>query len=107
MPLTANAGISYTFRNGEMKDKLILAADIEGYWEQSYTLSGGVEYLWTDWLSLRVGYRHKEDYDLLDCISFGFGVREKIKKLDGHLDYAYAPYGDMGATHRISYGLSW
>ncbi len=107
MPLTANAGISYTFRNGEMKDKLVLTADIEGYWEQTYTPSGGVEYLWTDWLSVRAGYRHKENYDVMDCISFGFGVREKIKKLDGHLDYAYAPYGDMGATHRISYGLSW
>jgi len=45
MPLTANAGISYTFRNGEMKDKLVLTADIEGYWEQTYTPSGGVEYL--------------------------------------------------------------
>jgi len=107
MPLTGNVGLSYTFRNGEMKDKLVLVADIEGYWEQKYTPSAGIEYLWTDWLSVRAGYRHRENYDIMDCISFGFGVREKIKKINGHLDYAYAPYGDLGATHRISYGLSW
>jgi len=107
MPLVGNAGISYTFRNHELRDKLILTADAEGYWEKSVTLSGGVEYLWTDWLFLRAGYRHKENYEIVDCISFGFGVRETIKKLTGHLDYAYTPYGDMGAAHRISYGLNW
>ena len=65
----------------------------------------GIESVFLNMLSLRAGYRFQVDEGDL---SFGAGLAlQQIAIFQLHLDYAYVPYGDLlGATHRITLGLS-
>ena len=108
MPLTGNAGISYIFKNAALKNKLIISANIEIPYDKEYVPIFSAEYMVRDWLKLRGGYRLNEDYeDELHNISFGLGIYESIKKIDGSLEYAYYSFGELGGTHRISYSINW
>jgi hypothetical protein len=61
-------------------------------------IAAGVECRPVDQLALRVGYRTESDYDGFSGLRAGLGVR-----LHGlGVDYAFAPYGKLGASHRIS-----
>lgn len=56
-------------------------------------------------LSLRSGmnFRNYDDLGAMGAFACGFGL-----KLGGlTLDYAFTPYGDLGAAHRMSAGLAW
>jgi hypothetical protein len=49
-------------------------------------------------LALRVGYRTGSDVDGLSGLRAGLGLSWQ----GIGVDYAYAPYGKLGASHRIS-----
>lgn len=104
-PLIGNAGVAYVFKNDELKDKVIINADVEIPYDNDMTFSGGVTFYATDSISLMAGYRYLKDFDTLDCFSFGIKVGENVKRIYGALEYAYVPYGEMGGTHHISYTI--
>jgi hypothetical protein len=61
-------------------------------------IAAGVECRPVELIALRVGYRTGSDYDGFSGLRAGLG-------LSWHgigVDYAYAPYGKLGASHRIS-----
>ncbi len=61
-------------------------------------VAAGVECRPVDILALRVGYRTGSDYDGFSGLRAGLGLM-------WHgigIDYAYAPYGKLGASHRIA-----
>ena len=61
-------------------------------------IAAGVECRPVEVLAVRVGYRTGSDYEGLSGLRAGLG-------LDWHgigVDYAFAPYGKLGASHRIS-----
>lgn len=61
-------------------------------------IAAGVECRPVQMLALRVGYRTGSDFDGLSGLRAGLG-------LSWHgigVDYAFAPYGKLGASHRIS-----
>jgi hypothetical protein len=67
-------------------------------------IAAGVECRPVDLLAIRLGYRTGSDYDGFSGLRAGLG-------LSWHgigVDYAFAPYGKLGASHRIaiSYGAS-
>lgn len=56
-------------------------------------------------LFLRSGmnFRNYDDHGFMGSFAGGFGL-----KLGGvSLDYAFAPYGELGAAHRMTAGLAW
>lgn len=108
MPLIGNAGVSYTYKDENLNDKVIVSADIEIPYEKAYVPSMGVEYIVKNWLSLRGGYRLNEDYeDTMSNLTFGLTIEESVKEIYGSLDYAYYSYEDLGSTHRVSYSIKW
>ena len=61
-------------------------------------IAAGVECRPVEVLAVRVGYRTGSDYDGLSGLRAGLGI-------SWHgigVDYAFAPYGKLGASHRIS-----
>jgi hypothetical protein len=61
-------------------------------------IAAGLECRPVEVLAVRVGYRTGSDYDGFSGLRAGLGI-------NWHgigIDYAYAPYGKLGASHRIS-----
>jgi len=110
LPLSVGFGLAYKF----LEDDLTSALDINYQTVESLvTIHMGVEY-WihtgirsapnqTLDLALRVGYRTGYDSTAAPGFSFGAGVSYALVGLD----YVYMPFGDLGATHRLSLKFSW
>lgn len=84
-------------------DELTLAADINAYiLDEIFYASLGAEYWVMDIVALRAGYKYGYDTDSLGSlvgVSGGMGV--KAGKFG--LDYAMAPFGELGNTHRVTF----
>jgi opacity protein-like surface antigen len=79
------------------------------FYENALQVHGGAEYVVLKILALRAGYKYSsEESDLgsgLSGLTLGAGLSQRFGDLGLHLDYAFVPYGDLGATHRISLTL--
>lgn len=96
LPLTVRVGAAFT---KELQDNtLTISGDLNKPKELSARFNMGVEYLYNQAIALRAGY--KFNYDV-DSFTAGFGV--KINRYC--LDYAFAPKGDLGDNHRLSFGI--
>jgi hypothetical protein len=76
---------------GVMQDFILSGTERPG-------IAAGVECRPVHILALRVGYRTGSDYDGFSGLRAGLGI-------SWHgigIDYAYAPYGKLGASHRLS-----
>jgi outer membrane protein OmpA-like peptidoglycan-associated protein len=90
------------------KDSVVFALSGEGMAGGMTTLNAGIEGTGKGILSVRFGYVYdliNSGLDGLTGITAGVG----IKLLDISLDYAYAPFGELGDTHRLSltYAISY
>lgn len=94
LPLTVRFGSSYTFS----RLPLILALDVGISNEGNPMFSAGGEYVFGKILSLRTGYKTASNLHGFSGMRAGVGVRYK----GIGLDYAFAPYGELGNSHRIS-----
>lgn len=98
LPLNIKVGAAYKPIAG-----LIIATDINEYIvDQLLYASVGAEYWIKEFVALRAGYKFGYDTASLGStvgLSGGFGVR--LGKMG--LDYAFAPFGDLGDTHRVTY----
>ncbi|MGB9596815.1 MAG: PorV/PorQ family protein [Candidatus Poribacteria bacterium] len=59
----------------------------------------GIEYRFSNGISLRGGYRTGTGFDFPSGLSVGFGYDSSGYQID----YAFVPYGDLGGTHRVSF----
>jgi|GEM_PF-983597 len=99
LPTTGRFGAGYAFRAfGEQNlvtaDSIKAGTDKVRYSFGAETIAGGS-------LALRVGYTTRNQTGL--GLSAGFGWRGR----QWSIDYALAPYGDLGLTNRVSVGLRW
>lgn len=93
LPLTLKVGIALS------REALTLAADVVKPKDNDMYWCVGAEWWMRDIIALRAGY--KSNQDIGGGWSAGLGF--KFQRIC--LDYAYAPYGDLGNTHRISLGM--
>lgn len=104
LPLNFKAGFAC-----RIVPNVLAALDYNQLLEQEGKISLGVEYLYENLLSLRAGYRYQAAIDnsqyyegygnnSLSGVSAGIGV----KYSDFRVDYAFVPYGFLGATHRLA-----
>ncbi len=100
LPLVIRFGASYDVLEVE-KHKGILAVDLLKPMDDNIKINAGMEYGFNNFLFLRTGYQIGND---MINITIGGGARLAIGNNIAMADYAYVPYGDFGATHRI--GLS-
>ncbi|NTV52421.1 MAG: PorV/PorQ family protein [Candidatus Firestonebacteria bacterium] len=90
-------------------DWLTLAADANKHFDQdAFQVNGGAECR-LGFLALRAGYQYSSaDLGLgggLSGVTFGGGLRQYFDHFGVNLDYAFVPYGDLGATHRFAVTL--
>ncbi|MFH1957061.1 MAG: PorV/PorQ family protein [bacterium] len=99
LPLNIKLGSVYKFGR-----RLTAALDFNIPNDSDFRVNTGVEYSRNYGenltVALRTGYKtNTKGLDAIDGLSFGFGVGYK----NSLLDYAWVPYGDLGATHRLSF----
>ncbi|MFH0947716.1 MAG: PorV/PorQ family protein [Elusimicrobiota bacterium] len=99
LPLNIKVGAAYRV----IKD-LTVACDLDEYIiDNKLYASVGAEYWIKNALALRSGYRFGYDTSSLGGIA-GLGVGAGVKIWSVTLDYAFVPFGDLGDTHRVSFG---
>lgn len=98
LPQTLRFGAAHRFFDG----KMLLAADLSKPNDNDASVNGGVEYKVNSVLALRGGYHmtpgNSLDVDGLTGLTGGVGVN--LGRFS--MDYAFAPFGDLGSTHRFS-----
>lgn len=77
-----------------------MAADVAKPQDNDVYWCLGAEWWMQDTIALRAGYKTNQDIGPGWSAGLGF----KFQRIC--LDYAYAPYGDLGNTHRISLGMN-
>jgi hypothetical protein len=97
LPLVIRGGAAYVKEMGS--NKLTVAADVAKFGDDSTIkiLVGG-EYLINNMLAVRAGYKVGFDTE-----SFTVGAGFMQQKFS--VDYAFVPFGDLGTSHRLSFGL--
>jgi len=96
LPTNLNLGLGI-----KLKDNMLLSVDLNLPNDNEINASIGYQYLLKAGgieLPLRVGYKTLNDFDTIDALSAGLGI--KIKNYT--LDFAWAPYGDLGDTIRVA-----
>jgi hypothetical protein len=82
-------------------DALTLSLDLRFLREESPTLRAGSEYRFRNGFAVRAGYRTDGPFDIASRVSGGLGyVTDSYE-----VDYAFAPLGDLGDVHRVSFTL--
>jgi outer membrane protein OmpA-like peptidoglycan-associated protein len=103
LPLVVKLGTAYSFFPSTDKNRLtaVLDLNVPVPIDLPYYINAGLEYWFANTVAVRAGYKVSEINSLgtLSGLTAGMGV----KILDYTLDYAYADYGVLGITHRISF----
>ena len=95
LPLLLRAGIGYC----PSSKKMMIGFDTDMFlYENRAKLKIGMERWLLDNLALRAGYQYDMENTPEDRYSFGIG----FKQHDWQIDYAYAPYHELGDAHHIS-----
>lgn len=114
LPLTLRAGASVALKGAPV----LLAAQADFANDSGAALRLGGEYAVTDSLRLRLGYKTVSSSDRDAVLGtdmggsgtgvsslFGFFAGLGIQMSGFSLDYALAPYGELGSAHRVSIGM--
>ena len=80
---------------------ITLSLDLRFMREESPSLRAGSEYRFRNGFAVRAGYRSDGPFDFASRVSGGLGyVTDSYE-----VDYAFAPLGDLGDVHRVSFTL--
>ncbi len=99
LPVTGRAGAAFVFPAFGHQNAVSADAVKEG--SDKVRFMGGLETVAGRSLALRLGYTTRVDSGL--GVSAGVGWRGEAWSVD----YAIAPYGDLGLTHRVGIGFRW
>lgn len=105
LPLIGRLGLAWQSR------WLLVAVDTIRPIDSGWRVHLGAEYTLPGLVALRVGYRAKdpdrptvrEDFK---GATFGVGLPTPLPGSAGRLDYAFVPMGTLGATHHLTYTLT-
>ncbi len=106
LPVIFRGGISYVFKFSS-DYSLLLAADALHPNDNAESVNLGGELNLLKFVFLRGGYRNLFLPDLEGGLVLGVGFKVDIQETYGiRFDYAYADYGRLAETHRLTLGLS-
>ena len=105
LPLLFRFGIAY--RLDASVHRMTLAADILHPSDNSESVNAGLEYTFMDLVSFRAGLASYFEKDRTGGYTFGMGLQhELLGQLGITVDYAYATWGVLNATHRFTVTLA-
>jgi long-subunit fatty acid transport protein len=101
LPLNVKAGVAY-----DLKNNWLVAVDVNSPIDGEVNVGAGTEYVYKVKQGIevagRAGYSTvTKDVGGLNGLTAGLGLA-----YEGYsLDYAFVPFGDLGDTHRLSFGI--
>ena len=100
LPLTIRVGASTKFMN----EKMLGSVEISKPNDAAASLRGGVEYKLASMFALRGGYAMApgQSTDLGGLVGLNAGLGVTFNRFN--MDYTISPFGDLGLSHRISFG---
>ena len=105
LPLLFRFGIAYQL--GTSMHRMTLAADVLHPSDNSEAVNAGLEYTFIDIISFRAGLASYFETDRTGGYTFGMGLQRRVfGQLGITIDYAYATWGILNATHRFTVTLA-
>ena len=105
LPLLFRFGVLYKLEAS--MHRMTLAADVVHPSDNSESVNAGLEYTFIDTISLRAGVVSYFQRDRTGGYTMGMGLqREVFGQLGITIDYAYATWGILNATHRFTVTLA-
>ncbi len=105
LPTIFRAGLSYKF-NFDKDYSVLIAADAIHQNDNSQSVSLGAEISLLEYFNIRAGYRNLFLPDLEGGLVLGGGIKKDFAgSYNIRFDYAYADYGRLTETHRVTVGL--
>ena len=102
LPTLFRAGLSYNFKFEE-EYQLLVAADAVHPNDNAQYINLGSEFKLLKMFSIRIGYRNLFMPDAEGGLVLGGGVQTNFNETNNiRFDYAYADYGRLAETHRIT-----
>ncbi len=98
LPVNIGLGLAYKLLN---RKNLLLACDVNFPNDDQMSIHIGCEYNIVEWFALRIGCNTRKDDGSGGNLGVGLGLIWNGLAVD----YAYAPYGDLGEAHRVSFGI--
>ena len=101
LPLKIKTGVSYKPLSG-----LLVACDLTNYIiDEVFYASLGAEYWIKNIVALRAGYKYGYDIDSLGSV-VGLSGGMGLKLYNMGLAYAFAPFGELCDTHRVTFSVN-
>ncbi|MHB9154825.1 MAG: PorV/PorQ family protein [Endomicrobiales bacterium] len=103
LPFVLKGGGAYRWNK-----RLVTTLDLEKAIDDFLFVSAGAEYAPLELLSLRAGYRYRtagQEPAGLSGLSAGAGFNFRVRELDLRMNYSFVPFGVLGDSHRVSFGL--
>ncbi len=106
LPILFRVGLAYPKQVGR-DSRLLLEVDAFHPSDNTESMSLGAEWTWKEALSLRSGYQNLAQKDSEVGLTLGIGLRGRIGQPEFHFDYAWADYGRLEETHRLTFVLTY
>jgi len=104
LPLTFRIGVAmdmFDFVSGLSNQSLVLGIDALHPRDYSERIHVGAEYMYSDLIALRAGYKFNYDEEGLNL---GFGLNYGIGGVDVKFDYSYTSFGIFDGVNRFTIG---
>jgi opacity protein-like surface antigen len=106
LPLMFRVGLSMDVLKGLGDSNLLLSVDALHPSDDVESVNTGVEYVFSNMIFLRGGYKGCFAKDSEEGFNFGGGLRYTLDgALTFHFDYSYTDFGIFSAVHTFSLGL--
>ena len=106
LPLMFRVGASMDVLKGLGDSNLLLSVDALHPSDDVESINTGVEYVFSNMISLRGGYKGQFAKDSEEGFNVGGGLRYQFQDgLTFHFDYSYIDFGIFNAVHTFSIGL--
>ncbi|MFA7228594.1 MAG: PorV/PorQ family protein [Melioribacteraceae bacterium] len=106
LPLNFRVGLSYAAINTP-QHKLLVAVDAAHPSDNYESVNVGCEYTFSDFLSIRGGYKSLFLQDTEESLTFGVGVKQlMLGNVAVKIDYAYGKFGRLSDTQKFSVGIT-
>jgi len=106
IPLTYRGGLAYKLYS----QHLTFTTDVVKSIDSELNINTGIEYIFKDFVSLRIGNRFSENEMFLPAFGAGIQLEDMF-----HINYTFFNLSDLGSTHRVGisyhfnipYNLKW
>jgi hypothetical protein len=105
LPLTFQLGVAMEVLQSA-NQRLTLATDAVHPSDNTESVHLGAEWAYRDWIAFRIGYRNLFLRDGEEGLTAGVGLNQRfLGNVKVKIDYAYADFGRLLNTQRVSFGI--